>query len=109
MTKTLSEITSGKADAITKRRFDRAFHHILNNAAFEEPVLAIRIAAGCLSILDGNHRMAAFCGLQTMEDERFEKLGLEETGAGTRCVGRNEVAERHCLIKEIILHCREGT
>jgi hypothetical protein len=61
----------------TKRRFDRAFHHILNNAAFEVPLIAIRIAGG-LSILDGNHRIAAFCGLQKMEVEKFEKLDLQK-------------------------------
>ena len=77
VTQMLTEIASGKADAGTKRRFDRAFHHILNNAAFEVPLIAIRIAGG-LSILDGNHRIAAFCGLQKMEAERFEKLGLQK-------------------------------
>ena len=76
VTKMLTEITSGKADAGTKRRFDRAFHHILNNAAFEAPLIAIRTAGG-LSILDGNHRIAAFCGLQKMGAEKFEKLGLQ--------------------------------
>jgi hypothetical protein len=73
----LTEITSGRTDAGTKRRFDRAFHHILNNAAFEEPLIGLRIS-GRLSILEGNHRIAAFCGLQKMEVEKFEKLGLRK-------------------------------
>jgi hypothetical protein len=73
----LTEITSGKTDAGTKGRFDRAFHHILNNATFEEPLITIRIAGG-LSILDGNHRVAAFCALQKMGPEQFERLGLQK-------------------------------
>jgi len=77
VTKMLAETTSGKADAGTKRRFDRAFNHILNNAAFEKPLIAIRTAGG-LSILDGNHRIAAFCSLQKMGAEKFEKLGLQK-------------------------------
>jgi hypothetical protein len=72
-----TEITSGKTDAVTKRRFDRAFHHILNNGTFEKPLIGIRIE-GRLSILDGNHRIAAFCGLQKMGVEQFEKLGLQK-------------------------------
>ena len=77
VTSTLAEITNRTADEGTKRRYDNAFHHILNNAAFEEPPIAIRIAGG-LSILDGNHRITAFCGLQKVSVEQFEKLGLQK-------------------------------
>jgi hypothetical protein len=36
---TVAHITNRTADEATKRRYDNAFHHILNNAIFEEPRL----------------------------------------------------------------------
>lgn len=30
------------------------------------------------SVLDGNHRVSAFCGLQNMPEESFTKLGLKQ-------------------------------
>jgi hypothetical protein len=73
----LGEITANKADEVTKRRFDEAFHYILNNATFPRPLITIRFADG-LNVLDGNHRMAAFCGLQKMPADKFEQLGLKK-------------------------------
>jgi hypothetical protein len=73
----LAEITSGNVEEGTKRRFDNAFRYILNNAAFPKPLITMKTASG-LSVLDGNHRVAAFCGLQKMPTEKFEQLGLQE-------------------------------
>jgi hypothetical protein len=69
----IAEIGNGTADAVTKRRFQRATQYILDHAAFPNPVIAMRIPSG-LSILDGNHRMGAFCGAQLMSDAWFEKM-----------------------------------
>ena len=70
----LREKTDGTIDKDTGRRFDRAVKYILSKAEFEEPPVAMRLADG-LSILDGNHRVTAFCWLQMMTAEQFEKLG----------------------------------
>jgi hypothetical protein len=69
----ITEIGNGTADASTKRRFQRATQHILDNAAFEAPIMAMRTPSGLL-VLDGNHRMGAFCGAQLMSDVWFEKM-----------------------------------
>jgi NAD(P)H-hydrate repair Nnr-like enzyme with NAD(P)H-hydrate epimerase domain len=73
----IAEMNAGKADAITKRRFDHSFHFILNNAAFPKPVLAIKVPSG-LEVVDGNHRMGAFCALQMMPDAKFTQLKLKK-------------------------------
>jgi hypothetical protein len=73
----IREINSGKADASTKRRFRDAYHYILNNATFPKPVLAMKVPTG-LTVLDGSHRMGAFCALQKMPDENFERLRLKK-------------------------------
>lgn len=73
----ITEVSGGKADADTKRRFDHAFHYILNNAAFPKPVIAIKIPSG-LTVLDGSHRMGAFCALQMMPDAKFEQLKMKK-------------------------------
>jgi hypothetical protein len=55
----ISEVNAGKADAVTKRRFDHSFHFILNNAAFPKPILAMKVSSG-LEVVDGSHRMSAY-------------------------------------------------
>jgi hypothetical protein len=77
VTRMLAEITSGNVDEGTKRRFNNAFHYILNNAAFPKPLITMKTASG-LSVPDGNHRAAAFCGLQQMPAEQFEQRGLRK-------------------------------
>jgi hypothetical protein len=74
---TIAEVNAGKADPITKRRFDHSFHFILNNAAFPKPVLAMKVPSG-LEVVDGNHRMSAFCALQMMPDDKFTQLKLKK-------------------------------
>jgi hypothetical protein len=33
---------------------------------------------GGLSVIDGNHRIAAFCALQRLPDVKFQELGLRK-------------------------------
>jgi hypothetical protein len=77
VTQMLAETNDETADEGTKRRFNDAFHYILNNAALPKPLITMRLADG-LSIIDGNHRIAAFCGLQKMPVEKFERRGLQK-------------------------------
>jgi hypothetical protein len=65
------------ASATAPVTIEDAFHYILNKATFPKPLITMKIANG-LSILDGNHRAAAFCGLQRMPAEKFEQLGLQK-------------------------------
>jgi hypothetical protein len=72
-----TEKANGTIDEDTRRRFDRASDHILRNAVFEKPLVAMRMSDG-LSVLDGNHRISAFCGLQELPTETFEQRGLKK-------------------------------
>jgi hypothetical protein len=74
----LVEKATGTIDEETGTRFKRASDYILKNGGFEEPPIAMRLGDG-LSVLDGNHRMTAFCGLQQVPAEILEKRGLRET------------------------------
>jgi hypothetical protein len=73
----LVEKATGTIDEETGTRFKRASDYILKNGGFEEPPIAMRLGDG-LSVLDGNHRMTAFCGLQQVPAEILEKRGLRE-------------------------------
>lgn len=70
-------MNGGKADAVTKRRFHHTVHCILNNAAFPKPAIAMKTPSG-LTVLDGSHRLGAFCALQMMPDAKFEQLKLKK-------------------------------
>jgi hypothetical protein len=71
--KMIKDVGSGKADAATKRRYQQALQHILENGTFFLPLVAMKVS-GSLLVLDGNHRIGAFCGLQILPDAWFEKL-----------------------------------
>jgi hypothetical protein len=73
----LVEKANGTIDEETRTRFKKASDYILKNGGFEEPPIATRLADG-LSVLDGNHRMTAFCGLQQVPAEILEKRGLRK-------------------------------
>lgn len=73
----LVEKATGTIDEETKTRFAKAADYILKNGGFEEPPIAMRLADG-LSILDGNHRITAFCGVQEAPAEILEKRGLRK-------------------------------
>jgi hypothetical protein len=69
----IAEIGNGKADEVTRRRYQDALQHILDNGTFPGAIVAMQAPSG-LTILDGSHRMGAFCGAQLMSDAFFEKL-----------------------------------
>jgi hypothetical protein len=69
----ITEVGNGKADAVTKRRYQNALQHILDHGVFPGAIVAMKSPGG-LIILDGSHRMGAFCGAQLMPDAFFEKL-----------------------------------
>jgi hypothetical protein len=73
----LVEKANGTIDEETRTRFKRASDYILKNGRFQEAPIAVRLADG-LSILDGNHRITAFCGLQEVPAEILEKRGLRK-------------------------------
>jgi hypothetical protein len=77
---TIAGVNAGKAGALTKKRFDHSFHFILNNAAFPKPILAMKVPTG-IEVIDGNHRMSAFCALQMMPDAKFAQLKLKKAAA----------------------------
>ena len=73
----LMEKASGTIDEETGRRFKRGADYLMKNGVFEKPLVAIRLPDG-LSILDGNHRISAFCGLQETPAELLEPRGLKK-------------------------------
>ena len=74
----IADVNSATPDANTKARYNNALHHILNHATFEQPLVAMALPGDGLSVIDGNHRISAFCSLQTMPPERFEKHKLQK-------------------------------
>jgi Ribosomal protein L7/L12 dimerisation domain len=70
---TIAEINNRTADAETQRRFKRAMDYILDNGVFPGVIVVMNVPSG-LTLLDGNHRMSAFCGAQLMTDAAFERL-----------------------------------
>jgi hypothetical protein len=71
------EKASGTIDEETGRRFKKVADYLMKNGVFEKPPIAIRLPDG-LSILDGNHRISAFCGLQETPAELLESRGLKK-------------------------------
>jgi len=61
----LREKLDGSIDEETMRRFKNAADYQMKKGAFEKPLVAMRLPDG-LSVIDGNHRISAFCGLQDM-------------------------------------------
>lgn len=77
VTTMIHEIDRRAADESTTRRFTSAFHHILDNASFPNAMSAMQTPLGLL-VLDGHHRMSAFCSLQRMPDEWFGEKGKKK-------------------------------
>jgi hypothetical protein len=74
----IADVSGPAPDANTKARYNNAFHHILNHATFEEALVAMPLPGDGLSVIDGNHRISAFCGLQKMPPDSFTKLKLQK-------------------------------
>ncbi|MGJ5198350.1 hypothetical protein [Bradyrhizobium sp. HKCCYLRH1030] len=77
VTEMLEEKASGTIDDATARRFKRGADYLMRNGVFEKPPLAMRLTDG-LSIIDGNHRISAFCGLENIPSELLEPRGLKK-------------------------------
>jgi hypothetical protein len=73
----ISEVDRRSADEGTTRRFTNAFHYVLDNASLPNAISAMRTSEGLL-LLDGNHRMSAFCSLQRMPEAWFAKKGKKK-------------------------------
>lgn len=73
----LQKKVSKTLDEVTAARFKKASDFLLKNREFEMPPIAVRLPDG-LSILDGNHRVTAFCGLQDTPDGFLEQYGLKK-------------------------------
>ena len=71
---TIKEVGKAPADDLTRKRFKRAMDYILDAGAVPGSIVAMRVPSG-LEILDGSHRMSAFCGAQLMTDAAYERLG----------------------------------
>jgi hypothetical protein len=73
----LMEKASGTIDEETRRRFNKGADYLMKNGVFEKPLIGMRLPDG-LSILDGNHRISAFCGLRETPAELLEPRGLKK-------------------------------
>ncbi|HZR86810.1 MAG TPA: hypothetical protein VFB02_08395 [Bradyrhizobium sp.] len=69
---TLSEVLTGKADKVEKRRYRMPMQYILEHGVFLNALVAMNTPSGLL-VLDGYHRLAALHGLLQMSDAFFEK------------------------------------
>jgi hypothetical protein len=92
VTDMIAEINNGTADESTKTRFNGAFRYILNAAAFPKPVIAMKIPSG-LTVVDGSHRMGAFCALQMLPDAKFQQLKVK------KAVPDQDKVKKPCLTK----------
>jgi len=75
----IGDIDRESADDETTRRFTNAFHYVLDNASLPKAVSAMQTPKGLL-LLDGNHRVSAFCSLQRLPEEWFAKKGKKKAG-----------------------------
>lgn len=90
----VTEIGNGTADAVTKRRYQQALLHILDHGAFFKPIVAMKTPTGLL-VLDGNHRIGAFCGAQILPDAWFAKLNKKRPSLEQEAwIGRHSRGEK---------------
>jgi hypothetical protein len=73
----ISDVDRRAADEGTTRRSTNAFHYVLDNATLPNAISAMRTPEGLL-LLDGNHRISAFCSLQRMPEDWFAKKGKKK-------------------------------
>ncbi len=60
----------------TRQRFNSALQYIMKHGSFPKPLIAMRIPSG-LSVLDGNHRIAAHFHSQNVPESLLKKLGVQ--------------------------------
>jgi hypothetical protein len=75
-----SYLTRSAAAAVTKRRYMIAYKVLLENAVFSKPLIVMDIPDGT-SVLDGNHRVAAFCFLRRAPNNAFTTIKLKRPPA----------------------------
>lgn len=93
VTEVINDYNNKTADAVTTRRFKHAYIYIMDHAAFPKPVIMMKVASG-MSVLDGSHRMAAFCMLQMTPDTAFEKLNKQKASPKQKAwVGTHSAGE----------------
>jgi hypothetical protein len=63
-------------DDDTRLRFNSALQYVLKHGAFPKPLVAMKVPSG-LSVLDGNHRIAAHFFSQNAPESLLEKLGVK--------------------------------
>jgi hypothetical protein len=71
------EFNDGSASAITKKRVARSWVYIKDNGVFPRCPLMFKTADGW-SLVDGNHRMAAFEIVQSLPEGELEKIGKKK-------------------------------
>jgi hypothetical protein len=77
----------------SRERFGRALQYIMQYGSFPRALVGMRIASG-LSVLDGNHRIAAHFVTQSMASDDLERRGLrrpsqaQRVWMGTYCGGK---------------------
>jgi hypothetical protein len=69
----------GKLDG-EKERFKPALRHIIKHGSFPRPIVTVATPSG-LTVVDGNHRMAAFVASQSAEDELLKRVGANRPSA----------------------------
>jgi hypothetical protein len=72
----VAEMNTGKADESTKKRVARSWLHIKDNGVFPHGLLTLKKSDG-VSLIDGNHRMAAFEMAQSLTDAQFAQANLQ--------------------------------
>jgi hypothetical protein len=70
-------VRSSYSDENTTKRFKSALYNLLHNGVFPKPLIAMQIETG-LSILDGNHRIAAHFASQKMPADQLQEKGLQQ-------------------------------
>jgi energy-coupling factor transporter ATP-binding protein EcfA2 len=72
----VAEMNSGKADQDTKKRVARSWIYIKDNGKFPHRLITMKKPDG-ISLIDGNHRVAAFEMVQSLTDAQFVQMNVE--------------------------------
>ena len=73
-------------------RFKAALTHIAKNGAVPKPLVGMQLKDG-LSVIDGNHRVAALCTCQAGADEMVKKGGVVPSKTQQVWVGTHSAGE----------------
>jgi hypothetical protein len=72
----VAEMNTGKADESTRKRVARSWLYIKDKGEFPHGLLTMKKPDG-VSLIDGNHRMAAFQMVQSLTDAQFAQANLQ--------------------------------